>query len=99
MLTFEALDHLYLHEKAIEKDVIELLEGILIKTGLYISMIWLDTRSNYYPLFNQMKKPGLLEKLNSNVPAHIICEGINLNEEQQKELSSSPFFICSADLT
>lgn len=96
---FLAVDHLFISPNCTAKQLSCFLESVLAMHNQNIMLLWSDHKDSNYMKLQQIPNPGLLEKLNGNVPACIRVEHRNLNENQIKSLEEQPFFICSPDLT
>lgn len=96
---FLAVDHLYVSGTCSPKQLSRFLESVLKLNGYYLMLLWSDLKAANYTTIKKIPSPGLLEKINENVPACIRVEHKNLMREEIESLKRNPFFICSADLT
>lgn len=93
-LTFEAVYHAPGNEKLLEV----LFESLLAKYKVNSAMIWADSGSELYKALKSLDL-GIVDKLNKEVHADVICRFNYLSEEHMKVFFRSPAYISGIDLT
>src|SRR6185437_870131 len=93
-LTLEGIYFLPGHEKYLEV----LFESLLAKYNLYSAMMWVDTNSNLYKSIKSIEL-GIVDKLNKEVSADVICKFANFNNEEKALFNNNPAYISGIDLT
>jgi len=95
---FCAIDEVFIKDN--KQNFEGFLESVLAAENENIALLWSDTNDrDYYQTITNFNNPGILEKLNSNVPACIRVHHEKLNESQINSLESTPFYISALDLT
>lgn len=82
-----------------EDQVLLLMESVCKIFNLNIGMLWFDTECNIGKKIQATNKLGLLNKLKSDVTADIICNYLNMNEEEKNVFRNNPSYISAYDLT
>jgi hypothetical protein len=91
-----AFDGIYC-EAGYEKELYELMEGVLAQSGRYLAMVMVDKSSNLYCIFERQKKLGLLHKIFGTFLADIRVRFINLPEETRQYFLDHPTYIPTYD--
>jgi len=91
-----ALDGIYF-EKGHESDLYELMEGVLEKTGTYVSMVMVDKVSELYGLFKSKQKLGILHKILGTFFADIRVRFIHVPSEIRQYFIDHPTYIPTYD--
>ncbi len=95
-LHFLAFDAIYC-EPGYEDTLYELMEGVLERTGTYISMLMMDEASHVYKIFLQRMKLGVMHKFMGTHHADIRVRFINMPEEIRKHFLERPTYIPTYD--
>lgn len=97
-LDFLAFDAIYC-EPGYEKDLYELLEGVLERNAYYIGMMMMDIKSDLYEIFSTHKKLGLMYTIAGTTFADIRIRFINMPEAVRQEFYDRPTYIPTYDNT
>jgi hypothetical protein len=62
-------------------------------------MLWFDKECSNGKRIQATSKLGLLNKLKSDVKVDIICNYLNMNEEEKNVFRNNPSYISAYDLT
>jgi len=95
-LSFLAFDAIYC-EPGCEKQLYELMEGVLECTKHYIAMMMMDLESDLYGLFRENKKLGILHKIQGNSYADIRVRFIHMPDVVKKQFFDRPTYIPTYD--
>lgn len=95
-LSFLAFDAIYC-EPGYEKQLYELMEGVLERTKHNIAMMMMDLDSDLYKLFSEKKKLGILHKIQGSSYADVRIRFINMPEVARKEFYKRPTYIPTYD--
>ena len=95
-LSFLAFDAIYCMP-GYEKVLYELMEGVLERTGHYISMMMMDQKSDLYRIFMNHKKQGILHKAIGTFYADIRVRFIHMPEEVKQQFYDRPTYIPTYD--
>jgi len=91
-----AFDAIYC-EPGHERDLYELLEGVLERTGVYVGMLMMDTGSGLYRIFSRNKKFGVLHRLLGTFVSEVRARFINFPEEVRNHYLEHPTYIPTYD--
>lgn len=75
-----------------------LFESILAQYDKNSAMLWVDRESSLYTTLRSIDL-GILDKINHEVTANVICKFVNVAEGEQKLFKSHPAYISGTDLT
>lgn len=81
-----------------EKQIELLIESVLAKYNRNSAMIWVDCNSHLYKTLKSLDL-GVLDKINHEVVANVICKFVNINKEDQLVFKLNPAYISGTDLT
>lgn len=81
-----------------EKDLISLFNHLLFISGIKVASICLDIESELYLKMKNFNL-GFMQKLQNNMIHQVIVKPVNYTECEKKQLSQSPAFISSFDIT
>jgi len=95
-ISFLAFDALYF-EQGREKELYELLEGVLKQSANYFGMMMMDLESELYELFKAHKKLGILHKAMGEKHADIRMRFIQVPEEVKRQFIKRPTYIPTYD--
>jgi hypothetical protein len=95
-ISFLAMDAIYC-EPGYEKELYELMEGVLERTGNYIGMLMMDLKSDLYGIFRDHRKLGLVNKIMGTYYADIRVRFIHMPEEVREHFFNSPIYIPTYD--
>jgi hypothetical protein len=94
---FLTLEGLY-YAPGCEKYLEILIESLLAKYKLNSGMIWVDADSILYKILRSLNL-GLVDKLNKEVMADVICKFIRFDKTEIDRFKSNPAYISGTDLT
>ncbi|MBU2914266.1 hypothetical protein [Reichenbachiella agariperforans] len=94
---FLAVDYIYSPDDN-EQYLIQLIETLLARFGLYTAMFLVDDKSDLTKQINNINK-GLISKLQKAIPISIIVKPNQLTTNQLKHLKKHPTFLSSFDTT
>jgi hypothetical protein len=95
-LSFLAFDAIYC-EPGCEKQLYELMEGVLERTKHNIAMMMMDLESDLYGLFRKNKKLGIMHKIQGNSYADIRVRFIHMPDVVKKQFFDRPTYIPTYD--
>jgi hypothetical protein len=95
-LNFLAFDAMFC-EPGYENTFYELMEGVLEKTGTYISMLMMDESSPLYQIFKQKQKLGIMHRFMGTHHADIRVRFINMPEHIRSYFLENPTYIPTYD--
>lgn len=96
ILSFLAFDAIYC-ETGFEKELYELMEGVLERKGNYIAMMMMDEKSALYELFKGKKGLGIVHKIMGSFHADIRMRFIHMPEEVKQHFLDNPVYIPTYD--
>ena len=80
-----------------EKELYELMEGVLAQSNRYLAMVMVDVSSQLYAIFKNRQKLGLLHKIFGTFLADIRVRFINLPEGTRQYFLDHPTYIPTYD--
>lgn len=81
-----------------EKELEKILETALAIFECNSAMLWLDKHSDLYDMVQKLDL-GLVDTLNKEVVANVICKFVNMSKEEQDTFVNNPAYISGTDLT
>ena len=91
-----AYDGIYVKEGH-EADLYELMEGVLERTGTYLGMVLVDTRSSLYPIFTGRGRLGILHRILGTHMAEVRVRFVDLPEKVRTYFLEHPAYIPTYD--
>lgn len=82
-----------------EDQVVLLMESVCKIFELNIGILWFDSECSIGNKIQATNKLGLLNKLKSDVNVDIICNYLNMNEDEKNVFRNNPSYISAYDLT
>lgn len=96
MFSFLAFDAIYC-EPGFEKELYELIEGVLERTDNYVAMMMMDLKSPLYGLFREHKKLGVLHRILGTFYADIRVRFIHMPDTVRQQFYDRPTYIPTYD--
>ncbi|MGW8315212.1 MAG: hypothetical protein ACWGNV_06400 [Bacteroidales bacterium] len=91
-----AFDGIY-YEEGYESVLYELMESVIAKTGTYLSMIMVDTKSELYAMFRRQRRFGALHRVLGTFKADIRVRFIHLPDSVREYFLNHPTYIPTFD--
>lgn len=96
LFSFLAFDAIYC-EPGFEKELYELIEGVLERTDNYVAMMMMDLKSPLYGLFRERKKLGVLHRILGTFYADIRVRFIHMPDAVRQQFYDQPTYIPTYD--
>lgn len=94
---FLSFDSMYVKDGH-EKDLISLFSHLLFVSGIKVASLCVDVESDLHQKLQKFNM-GFMQKLQNNMIHQVIVKAVNYTEEEKKQLTQSPVYISSFDIT
>jgi hypothetical protein len=97
-LKFIAIEGIW-YKKGFEKCLLPLFESACARHGLFLAIIWLDSKSHLYTTIRHLGQLGIIDKFIKSAVGDIRVKFINWKEEDKQYYYRHPAYISCFDMT